>query len=162
MADNTTPADATNAGQNGDKQIMLQRIYVKDCSFESPRSPAIFTSPAVPEITVNMHSNAQALEDGNVEVVLQVTAEANHDDRTIFLVEVQQAGLFTIKGFNEQELAMILSTYCPNILFPYLREVVSALTLKGGMAPLVLQPVNFDSLYAQQAAMQAAGTAGDN
>ncbi|HEX6549195.1 MAG TPA: protein-export chaperone SecB, partial [Gammaproteobacteria bacterium] len=76
------------------------------------------------------------------------------------LVEVQQAGLFTLTGFNEQERAVILSTYCPNILFPYLREVVSDLTLKGGMAPLLLQPVNFDALYAQQAAQQAGGNGG--
>jgi preprotein translocase subunit SecB len=151
MADNTTPAAAATSEQNGDKQIMLQRIYVKDCSFESPRSPAVFATPMTPEITVNMHTNTQLLEDGNIEVVLQVTAEASFEQRTVFLVEVQQAGLFTIKGFNEQELAVLLATYCPNILFPYLREVVSDLTLKGSMAPLLLQPVNFDALYAQQA-----------
>jgi preprotein translocase subunit SecB len=162
MADNTTPAAAANTAQSADKQIMLQRMYVKDCSFESPRSPAIFGTSFTPEITVNMHTNAQPLEDGNVEVVLQMTAEASHEERTVFLVEVQQAGLFTLKGFNEQEQAMILASYCPNILFPYLREVVSDLTLKGGMAPLILQPVNFDALYAQQAGLQAAGNGSGN
>jgi preprotein translocase subunit SecB len=162
MADNTTPAAAATTEQSADKQIMLQRMYVKDCSFESPRSPAIFATSTAPEITVNMHTNAQPLEDGNIEVVLQVTAEASHEERTVFLVEVQQAGLFTLKGFNEQEQAMILASYCPNILFPYLREVVSDLTLKGGMAPLILQPVNFDALYAQQASLQAAGNGGGN
>lgn len=159
MAENTAPA-AENAAPEADKQIMLQRIYVKDCSFESPRSPAIFAAPVTPEITVNMHTDTRSLEDGNFEVVLSVTAEAVHESRSVFLVEVKQAGLFTIKGFNEQERAVILSTYCPNILFPYLREVVSELTLKGGMAPLLLQPVNFDSLYAQQAGLQTTNGAG--
>lgn len=157
MADNTTPAAAATTASSGEKQIMLQRLYVKDCSFESPRSPGIFASPMTPEITVNMHTNTQTLEDGNVEVVLQVTAEASFEQRTVFLVEVHQAGLFTIKGFSEQEQAVLLATYCPNILFPYLREVVSDLTLKGSMAPLILQPVNFDALYAQQAGMQTGG-----
>lgn len=156
MADNTKPAAADSAAQNADKQIMLQRLYVKDCSFESPRSPAVFASSTTPEITVNMHTNAQTLEGGNVEVILHVTAEASVDERTVFLVEVQQAGLFTLGGFSEQEQALILSTYCPNILFPYLREVVSDLTLKGGMAPLVLQPMNFDALYAQQTGSRTA------
>lgn len=159
MAENTAPA-AENAAPEADKQIMLQRIYVKDCSFESPRSPAIFAAPVTPEITVNMHTDTRSLEDGNFEVVLSVTAEAAHESRSVFLVEVKQAGLFTIKGFNEQERAVILSTYCPNILFPYLREVVSELTLKGGMAPLLLQPVNFDSLYAQRAGLQTTNGAG--
>ncbi|MGH8400486.1 MAG: protein-export chaperone SecB [Gammaproteobacteria bacterium] len=139
-----------------DKQILLQRIYVKDCSFESPRSPAIFATQIAPVIKVNMNTNTRALEDGSVEVVLSVTAEASHEAHPVFLVEVQQAGVFSLKGFNQQEQALILSTYCPNILFPYLREAVSDLTLKGGMAPLLLQPVNFDALYAQQTGSQAA------
>lgn len=141
---------AENTAQNSDKQILLQRIYVKDCSFESPRSPDVFALSISPAIKVNMETNTRTLEDGSVEVVLSVTAEATHESRGVFLVEVQQAGVFTVKGFNQQELALIFSTYCPNILFPYLREMVSDLTLKGGMAPLLLQPVNFDALYASQ------------
>lgn len=147
MAENTTP---DTSAATADKQIMLQRIYVKDCSFESPRSPAVFATPMTPEITVNMHTDTKPLDDGGFEVVLSVTAEAKFENHSVFLVEVKQAGLFTIRGFNEQEQALILATYCPNILFPYLREVVSDLTLKGSMAPLLLQPVNFDALYAQQ------------
>lgn len=157
MADNTTPAATETAVSNGDKQVLLQRIYVKDCSFESPRSPAVFASTARPDIKIDMHTNAQKVDDGDYEVFLKLTAEATVEERAVFLVEVQQAGLFTLSGFSEQEQAVILSTYCPNILFPYLREVVSDLTLKGGMMPLILQPVNFDALYAQRVAAQAAG-----
>lgn len=156
MAENTTPE---STAQESSRQVMLQRIYVKDCSFESPRSPTVFDNRTPPEITVNMQSNAQVLENGNVEVVLQVTAEAQLEGRTVFLVEVQQAGLFTLTGFSEEENAMLIASYCPSILFPYLREVVSSLTIKGGMAPLILQPVNFDALHAQQ---QAAAQTADN
>ena len=145
---------AETSAQDTEKQIMLQRIYVKDCSFESPRAPEIFSQTLSPAINVNMETGTKPLADGNVEVVLSVTAKATHEDRAVFLVEVHQAGVFTIKGFSEQELNMILATYCPTILFPYLREAVSDLTLKGGMAPLLLQPVNFDAVYAQKLAEQ--------
>lgn len=145
---------AETSTQNTEKQIMLQRIYVKDCSFESPRAPEIFSQTLSPAINVNMETGTKLLADANVEVVLSVTAKATHEDRAVFLVEVHQAGVFTIKGFSEQELNMILATYCPTILFPYLREAVSDLTLKGGMAPLLLQPVNFDAVYAQKLAEQ--------
>jgi preprotein translocase subunit SecB len=162
MADNNTPATSENAASGGDKQVLLQRMYVKDCSFESPRSPAVFASSARPDINIDMHTNAQRLDNGSFEVVLKLTAEASVEERPVFLVEVQQAGLFTLSGFSEQEQAVILSTYCPNILFPYLREVVSDLTLKGGMMPLILQPVNFDALYAQQLGAQSAGVTDAN
>lgn len=156
MADNTTPATTDTTAPKSDQQILLQRLYIKDCSFESPYAPAVFATPISPEITVNMHSDAHPLDNGSVEVVLKVTAEAKHENRTVFLVEVQQAGLFSVTGFNEQEQAVIFATYCPNILFPYLRETVSSLTIKGGMSPLLLQPMNFDALYAQQAGSHAA------
>ncbi|HET7650954.1 MAG TPA: protein-export chaperone SecB [Gammaproteobacteria bacterium] len=162
MADTTTPAATETAMSNGDRQVLLQHLYVKDCSFESPRSPTVFGSNARPDIKIDMHTNAQKLDDGSFEVVLKLTAEATVEERAVFLVEVQQAGLFTLSGFSEQEQAAILSTYCPNILFPYLREVVSDLTLKGGMMPLILQPVNFDALYAQRAGAQAAGDTAAN
>lgn len=143
-----------STARENEKQIVLQRIYVKDCSFESPRAPEIFSQTLSPAINVNMETATKPLGDGNVEVMLSVTARATHEDRAVFLVEVHQAGVFTIRGFSEQELNMILATYCPTILFPYLREAVSDLTLKGGMAPLLLQPVNFDAVYAQKLAEQ--------
>lgn len=151
MAENETPlAD----GQAGDKQVLLSRIYIKDCSFESPRAPAVFAAPVVPEVKVNMRTTSQLVGGNDFEVTLSITAEATTDNRTVFLVEIHQAGLFTVRGFDERELAAILGSYCPGILFPYARAVVSDLVMKGGMPMLLLQPVNFDAVYAQSLGVQ--------
>lgn len=157
MADTTvTP----NNGEDTGKQVVLQRIYIRDCSFESPRAPAVFAAPVSPEVKVNMRSDTNKLGDNNFEVVLTVTIEAQAESRSIFLVEVHQAGLFNISGFNDQELGAVLGSYCPNILFPYAREAVSDLVQKGSMPTLLLQPVNFDAVYLQSIG-QAAAPAGD-
>ena len=131
------------------KQVMLNRIYVKDCSFESPRSPEVFLGPMNPEVKVNMRTGTKKLDGGVTEVVLTVTVEATDNSRSVFLAEVHQAGLFTIAGFSDGEMVAILASYCPNILFPYAREAISDLVGKGGMPALLLQPVNFDAVYAQ-------------
>jgi preprotein translocase subunit SecB len=146
MADTTvTPTNGEDAG----KQVMLQRIYIRDCSFESPRAPVVFATPISPEVKVNMRSDTNKLGGDSFEVVLTVTIEAQAESRSVFLVEVHQAGLFNIHGFNDQELGAILGSYCPNILFPYAREAVSDLVQKGSMPTLLLQPVNFDAIYMQ-------------
>ena len=157
MAD--TPITPNN-GVDTSKQVVLQRIYVKDCSFESPRAPAVFATPINPEVKVNMRSDTNKLGDGDFEVVLTITIEAQADNRSIFLVEVHQAGLFSISGFKDQELAALLGSYCPNILFAYAREAVSDLVQKGNMPTLLLQPVNFDAIYMQSIG-QAAASPGD-
>lgn len=173
MAENPTPADAASNplptpgnGQDTGKQVVLQRIYMKDCSFESPHSPAIFESPVSPEVKVNMRADTNTLGGDKFEVVMTVTIEAQAESRSVFLVEVHQAGLFSINGFNEQELGAVLGSYCPNILFPYAREAISDLVQKGSMPALLLQPVNFDAVYLQslnQAGAMATGTpAADN
>jgi preprotein translocase subunit SecB len=146
MAD--TPVTPSNEIGTG-KQVILQRIYIRDCSFESPRAPAVFATPVNPEVKVNMRSDTNKLGDDSFEVVLTVTIEAQSESRSIFLVEVHQAGLFNISGFNNQELGAVLGSYCPNILFPYAREAVSDLVQKGSMPTLLLQPVNFDAIYLQ-------------
>ncbi|MDE2091112.1 MAG: protein-export chaperone SecB [Gammaproteobacteria bacterium] len=149
-----------NSGEAAGKQVALQRIYIRDCSFESPRAPAVFATAINPEVKVNMRSDANKLGDDNFEVVLTITVEAQAESRSIFLVEVHQAGLFNIHGFNDQELAALLGSYCPNILFPYAREAVSDLVQKGSMPTLLLQPVNFDAIYMQSIG-QAATPPGD-
>lgn len=146
----------SNMNPDPNKQVLLTRIYVKDCSFESPRTPGVFGAPVTPEVKVSMRTNTNRQDNGEVEVVLSVTAEATADSRSVFLVEVHQAGLFTVRGFTEQELAVILGSYCPSILFPYAREVISELVLKGGMPALLLQPVNFDAVFAQSVGEGAA------
>lgn len=150
MAENSESQPITPGnGQDAGKQVILQRIYVKDCSFESPHAPAVFNSQLNPEVKVNMRSDTNKLGDEAFEVVLTITVEAQAESRSLFLVEVHQAGLFTIHGFNDTELGAILGSYCPNILFPYAREAVSDLVQKGSMPALLLQPVNFDAVYMQ-------------
>ncbi|MGH8283892.1 MAG: protein-export chaperone SecB [Gammaproteobacteria bacterium] len=151
-----TPGNGEDAG----KQVSLQRIYVKDCSFESPHAPAVFATQLNPDVKVSMRSDTKKLGDDSYEVVLTITIEAQAESRSVFLVEVHQAGLFGIHGFNEQELGAVLGSYCPNILFPYAREAVSDLVQKGSMPTLLLQPVNFDAIY-MQSISQAAAPAGD-
>lgn len=168
MADeekSTTPASGPAGpgnGQSTGKEVLLQRIYVKDCSFELPRAPAVFDAPFNPEVKVDMRTDTNRLPDDAYEVVLSITVEASAENRSVFLAEVHQAGLFTIRGFSEQELGPVLGSYCPNILFPYARETISHLVQKGSMPPLLLQPVNFDLIYLQSIGQSpaAADTAG--
>jgi len=145
MAENETPK----------QQVMLNRIYVKDCSFESPRTPEVFSAPMSPEVKLDLRTSNKRGQDGLIEVVLSITAEAQQDGRGLFVAEVHQAGLFTITGFNDNEMNAVVSSYCPSILFPYAREVISELVLKGGMPVLLLQPMNFDTLYMQSLAAAA-------
>ncbi len=150
MAKNQSDA----AQQGGDQQLAIQKIYIKDVSFESPNSPAMFTKEWQPEVNLDMNTNTQTLSEGVYDVVLSLTATVKNANQTAFLVEVQQAGIFTITGFSENEMGHMLGSFCPNILFPYAREAVSDLVTKGGYPPLILAPVNFDALYAQHIAQQ--------
>lgn len=133
-----------------EKQIAIQKIYVKDFSFESPHTPEVFTkSDWSPKTNLNLRSSHKSGSENNHEVVLTVTIEAKDDDQTFFLVELQQAGLFHIAGYSEEEFRAIVGSYCPNILFPYARESVANIVSKGGFPEFLLQPINFDALYAQ-------------
>ena len=148
---------------NPERQFAVQRIYTKDLSFESPNAPEIFRGEWKPQNELNLNTKVNRLADQAYEVVLSVTVTAKVGDKTAFIVEVQQAGIFTMAGFTEQELAPMLGAYCPNLLFPYARETVSDLVTKGSFPQLVLQHVSFDALFAQhqqEAAAQAA-EAGD-
>lgn len=131
-------------------QLSIQKIYVKDFSFESPNAPAVFTEQLNPSVDVHFGNATQDLGQNNHEVVLTVTVTVKVEDRNVYLVEVQQAGIFTIAGFPEEHMAPILATACPNILFPYAREAISDVVTKGGFPQLLLSPVNFDMLYAQE------------
>jgi len=150
MAENQSEATQ----QGGSQQFAIQKIYIKDVSFESPNAPAMFTQEWQPEVNLDMNTNTQLLNEGVYEVVLSLTATVKNADQTAFLVEIQQAGIFTINGFAENEMGHMLGSFCPNILFPYAREAVSDLVTKGGYPPLILAPVNFDALYAQHMAQQ--------
>ena len=132
------------------KQFAIQKLYIKDVSFESPGAPHSFSFQKwEPKIDLNL-TNTNAQIDGDLyEAVLCVTATVSLDDKTIFLVEVHYAGLFLLSGFDDTERKYLIGSQCMNILFPYVREVVSDLTTRGGFPPLLLSPVNFDALYQQ-------------
>jgi len=144
-----TPHMAENAQPQAERLFQLQRIYVKDLSFESPNSPAIFTGQWQPQHELNVNTKVNKLSEDTYEVVLAVTVTTKMGEQTAFIVEVQQAAVVTVKGFPEAELGPLLGAYCPNLLFPYAREAVSDLVTKGSFPQLVLQPVNFDALFAQ-------------
>lgn len=137
------------------REFSLQRIYVKDISFETPNSPAIFTQEWKPESSLSLNSAVTKLDENLYEVVLTVTVTTKLGDKTAYLVEVQQGGIFTVRDFPEQEMGHLMGAYCPNILFPYAREVVSDLVSKGSFPQLLLTPVSFDQLYAQHQQEQA-------
>jgi preprotein translocase subunit SecB len=141
-----------------ERQFSVQRLYVKDVSFESPNAPDVFRGEWKPAHELNLNTRVNTIQDELYEVVLSVTVSAKLGDKTAFIVEVQQAGIFSIAGFSEQEMGAMVGAYCPNLLFPYAREVVSDLVVKGSFPQLVLQHVNFDALFAQhqQEAMELA------
>ena len=131
------------------REFALQRVYTKDISFETPNTPAIFQKEWKPDTKVNLNTEMQQLTDGVYEVVLTVTVTTTIGEETAYLAEAKQAGIFTITGFSEQELGPLIGAFCPSQLFPFVREVLSDLVMKGSFPQMVLQPVNFDALYAQ-------------
>ncbi|MBA8887684.1 preprotein translocase subunit SecB [Dokdonella fugitiva] len=147
MADNTNGAAAPEQNQ---AQLNLQRIYVKDVSFEAPGAPQIFQQQGQPNVELNLAQRVAPIGTDVYEVVLSVTATCRVEDKTAYLAEVQQAGIFGLSGFDAQGRDAVLATYCPNVLFPYARQVISELVQNGGFPPFFLQPINFDALYAEQ------------
>lgn len=141
-------ANATN-NEQAEQQFIIQKIYCKDVSFETPNSPQMFTEKWEPELKVDLHTAVNPLAEHVFEVVLTVTVTVKVAEKTAFLAEVEQAGVFNVSGFEKPQLDIMLGSYSPNILFPYVREVISELVNKGGFPQLILQPVNFDAVYAQ-------------
>ncbi|MCV6615427.1 MAG: protein-export chaperone SecB [Cellvibrionaceae bacterium] len=144
--------EAAEAGQ----QFAVQRIYIKDLSFEAPMGSQAFTKQWQPAVNQELGNKVNKLDDNNYEVVLTITVTVKLGEETAFLAEVHQAGIFTISGLEEQQLAHVMNTMCPNILFPYAREAIDSVITKGTFPALMLPPVNFDALFAQ--AMQKAQT----
>jgi len=138
--------ESTDSKQN-QQQFALQKIYVKDLSFETPKSPAVFTEEWKPDVNIELDTKGKQIAENVHEVVLGVTVTVKVGDSTAYLAEIHQAGIFTIKGFPESELGAMLGSYCPNVLFPYAREVISDLVTKGGFPQFLLAPVNFDAVY---------------
>jgi len=146
--------------QKAEKRLTIGKIYLKDFSFESPQAPEVFRqSDWKPTTDLNLRSSHTAVSEELHEIVLTITIEAKAEDKTLFLVELQQAGLFEISGYEGEELSAIIGSFCPNILFPYAREAIGSLIQKGGFPEFVLQPINFDALYLQSKQQQAAQAA---
>lgn len=150
--------DEKQAASN--KRLAVLKIFVKDLSFESPQAPNVFRrSDLKPQTTLNLRSSHSVIEGDAHEIVLTLTIDAKDGDKTIFLVELQQAGLFEIAGYKDEELGAIIGSFCPNMLFPYARETIASMVQKGGFPEFVLQPINFDALYLQAQAQRAAQAA---
>ena len=163
MAEVTTYGQSN--GQSIQPQLTLQKIYVKDVSFEAPGTPQVFNETGQPQLQMNLNQRVQKLSDTAYEVVLGVTLTCTIADKTAYLAEVQQAGVFGLVGFDEMTLDVMLGTHCPNALYPYARQAISDLIQGGGFPPFLLQPINFDALYAESARqraeqVQAGGLAG--
>ncbi len=137
-------------------QFTIQRIYLKDLSFETPNTPQIFNGQGEAAINVDLNSSASRLAESVYEVVLSLTVTNKLADKVAYLVEVKQAGIFSLSGFTEHDLNGMLHSYCPNILFPYVREVISDVVSKGSFPQLILAPINFDAVYAQHLQQQQA------
>ncbi len=140
----------TQEPANQEAQFMIQRIYVKDLSFETPNTPAVFQQQWEPELNLDLNTQSTKLEENIYEVVLTVTVTVANKNATAFLVEVKQAGIFTIQGPQGPHLDHLLNSFCPGILYPYAREAITSQVIRGSFPQLVLAPINFDALYAQQ------------
>lgn len=141
--------DQATGDQPVNPQFALQRIYTKDLSFELPLGPKVFTRQWNPQVKVDMNTKSDRVQDDIFEVVLTITVTAKLGEETAFLVEVQQAGLFLVRGLEGEQLRQVMMVMCPNILFPYARETVDSLVTRGSFPALMLQPVNFEALYIQ-------------
>jgi preprotein translocase subunit SecB len=146
---------AANGAAPTGPTLSVQKLYVKDASFEIPNAPMIFQEQGQPQISVNLAQRVNNFAEGLYEVVLTVTVTCKVGEKTAYLAEVQQAGVFGLSGFNANDLQAVLATYCPHTLYPYARQVVSDLILAGGFPPFLLQPINFEQVYADSMAQRA-------
>jgi len=149
----------TEAAQENTQPVFnMDKIYVKDISLEIPNAPHIFLERENPQIEVQLHTSANTIDEGVHEVSVTATVTAKVGEKVMFLIEATQAGIFTLRNLPAAEMEPVLAVMCPNILFPYLREVVSDVSVRAGFAPVMLNPINFDVLYQQQKQQQAEAT----
>jgi preprotein translocase subunit SecB len=167
MTDTANPAAGAAAHETADgPQVGLQKVFLKDVSFESPNAPTIFSGEWKPHYSLNMTTRSNNLGNDTYEVILETTIEAKQGETVAFLAEVQQGGIFLLKGFREEELTQVIATFCPAQIYPYTREVIADLVGKGGFPQLHLHPVSFDAMFAKAqaegGARSEASAASDN
>ncbi len=136
--------------ENAEQQFGIQKVFLKDVSFETPNSPAIFTEEWKPDVNLQLSTHANPVAENTFEVLLSITVTAKLGEKTAYLAEVHQAGIFSIAGFDQQQMGHMLGAFCPNVLYPFAREAIADFIGKGGFPPVYLAPVNFDALYAQK------------
>ena len=151
MSENETPVAGEQPAQ---ANFGLQRIYVKDISFESPNSPSVFQKQWKPEVNMDLNTKNTKLGENHYEVVVSVTLTVTVEGMAAYIVEVQQAGIFVVQGLESGHLAQALNAFCPNLLFPYLRETIDTVVIKGSFPAMMLAPVNFDAIFAQAVAQR--------
>ena len=147
--------EENNVAQEQQPGFSIEKIYVKDVSLEIPHAPQVFTDRTQPQVSIELSNLAQQVEENVFEVAIKVTVTSKIADKTVFLVEVTQAGIFQIRNVPAENMEMIVGITCPNILFPYLRESVSDLVVRAGFQPVLLNPINFEALFAQQKQQEA-------
>jgi preprotein translocase subunit SecB len=150
-------AEQTPTAAQSEPRFGVQRVYVKDSSFEAPDTPECFRRPYNPKVNFSINSRSRHIDGDMYEVVLRLTADLKQDEKTIFLVEVQQAGIFEIAGISGENMEQVLNITCPSILFPYGREAIDSLAIKGSFPALMLAPINFEAVYMQAKRQQGAG-----
>ena len=133
-----------------ERVVALQTMYIKDVSFEAPNSPEVFLETDIsPETKINLSNTHNKIGDDSYDVQLKVKVESIYGEKTMFVAEIEQGGVFLIKGYSEEEVKGLIAVFCPNTLFPFIRELVASLVTKGGFPALLLQPINFDAIYSQ-------------
>lgn len=149
MSKETKKNTESNEEQAAGPQVGIQRLYVKNTSFESPKAPKVFLNEWKPELHIDFHTKTQLVEGDLHEVILIVTVTVKLQEEVAFVVEVHQAGIFLLSGFDEAQLKQVLGAYCPSVLYPYARSVITNMVIDGGFPQLYLAPVNFDAMYQQ-------------
>ena len=155
MTDNQQEAAA---GQAAQPELAIKKTYIKDISFETPMGVEAFTTQGQPQVNLQVTSKSKSLGEDTFEVVLSLTITAKVEEKVAYLVEVHQATLFVVKGFAEEQLKHILGAVCPNFIFPYAREAIDGIVVKGGFPPLALAPIDFDAVYRQSQQAQQSDT----
>ncbi|MFT4610373.1 MAG: preprotein translocase subunit SecB [Cellvibrionaceae bacterium] len=149
MAENEVNKDQAAAEGSKDQQFYIQKLYLKDLSFEAPMGAKVFIDQIQPKIDQELGTETKKISESLYEVVLKLTLTAKVEEETAFLIEIQQAGLFQISGIEQSHLARVMNTVCPHILLPYAREAIDSTLTKGGFPALMLPPINFEALFAQ-------------
>jgi len=148
MAETTATGGKQDEASDNEQKFAIQRVYIKDLSFEAPMGVSAFNQTWKPQVNQEINTKNQKLNDSTYEVVLSLTITVKIDDKVVFLIEIQQAGIFFVEGLDTNQLTQVLNTVCLQILFPYARESIDSAVIKGGFPALLLPPVNFDALFA--------------